>query len=459
MMRPLLFGFLGVSVLGACSQDELSPSAPDCRPLGETLQAQTAPPRRGDMAFGYDTQCNRVFMFHGDNAEPVQCGPAASRFLDDAYTFDVASGTWAAIDVQGTNRPLTRARAVGAWDSTRHRFLLFGGRFRDGTAGPYTYLNDLWAFDPQTRAWTELWPQTGGPGEPCGTGMNGRMNAVATYDPNGDRFIVMGGGCISNDFQTFPVSNDIWAFDLQTNQWRNLWNDPARGAPGRLFHAGALDTTRNRLYVFGGGQEDAFFAFDLRDMWYFDLDRLTWIREPRAATCTDDAECAPQTCFVGPDRRAGGGQLGLCNTPRARIKHVMAYDDIHDQIVLFAGHDNAALGNDNDLWTFNPDSRAWTLRNLGDVFNAPAIGFCDFPTDFATVDPSTPERRESHLFVVAGGQAILYGGRSDCGLVNDTWTLDLSDYTWTEVNRSFSGMTCYRAGRTDCEQANARKCG
>lgn len=471
MKCRLLCSLLAAPLLFACSDDDGGSGTPDagnsspdagraatCPALGTELQAQTAPPRRGDMTFAYDAGCDRVFMFHGDNAEPMQCNPAASQFMDDGYTFDVNTQTWAEIDVQGPSRPLARARAVGAWDSTRNRFLLFGGRFRNEPSEPYTFLNDLWAFDPETRMWTELSAQTEGPGEPCGTGTTGRMNAVGAYDPKGDRFIVVGGGCLSASL-TFPVTNNVSAFNLATETWENLWDDPNNGAPPRLFHSGALDTTRDRLYIFGGGGEDAFLNFDMRDMWYFDLNTSNWVSAPRLASCTDDSMCGGTACFIGPDRQTPGG-LGLCSTPRARIKHTMAYDEARDQIVLFGGHDNAALGNDNDLWTFDPETREWTLRELGDVFSGEgATGFCVFPADFATVNITTPERRESHLFVVGGDRAIMYGGRSDCGLVNDTWILDMTNYTWTEVNPSFSGMTCYRSGRTDCAEPNARKCG
>src|SRR5687767_4718339 len=41
-----------------------------CEPLGPELQAGSAPLRRGDMAFAYDTNCDRVVMFFGDKAEP-----------------------------------------------------------------------------------------------------------------------------------------------------------------------------------------------------------------------------------------------------------------------------------------------------------------------------------------------------------------------------------------------------
>lgn len=164
------------------------------------------------------------------------------------------------------------------------------------------------------------------------------------------------------------------------------------------------------------------------------------------------------TCDAGA---CGGAPCvdGLCSTPKGRIKGAMSYDANRNQILLFAGHDDGQLGNDNDLWALKLDTGTYERIEQNDTFNRGAFGFCDFPADFATVVEGTPERRESHLWVVAGDTAIMYGGRSDCGLVNDTWTYDLQTGTWSESNTSFNGMTCFRSGRTDCNESDARKCG
>ena len=59
-----------------------------CDPPSEPLPTGMAPARRGDMAFAFDTNCERVVMFFGDKAEPQNCGPAASDFLTDGWVFD-----------------------------------------------------------------------------------------------------------------------------------------------------------------------------------------------------------------------------------------------------------------------------------------------------------------------------------------------------------------------------------
>lgn len=434
-----------------------------CPALGEVLQSGTAPTRRGDGAFAYDTGCERVFMFFGDAAEPQMCNPAAAQFLGDGYTYDARSGTWAQIEVQGEARPLDRVRASGAWDPTRNRFYLYGGRWRNGTQGAYTYLDDVWAFDPETRTWTALWPQgqAGGPVP--------RMNTVAVYDQVGDRLLVFAGGRASG--VEFAVDSQTWAFDLEARTWSQIARGGTQPTP-RLFHMGALDTKRNRLWVFGGGGRDSFTsAADFyNDLWWLDLATESWSKVPEAPSCRNDAACGGAPCVNG-----------TCNTPATRIKGAMVYDEGRDQLVLFGGHDATDLGNENDLWTFGIEGGAWRREKVGDELNpvpctndddcpstrtcdqlagtCEQFGFCDFAADFATFDPTSPERRESHVFVGGGDKVFMYGGRTDCGLVNDTWQLDLGTLQWLELTPSFSGLTCYRSGRQDCGEPTARKCG
>lgn len=405
--------------------DPNPPQTEDCTALGPELQAGTAPERRGDMASAIDKRCGRAIIFYGDRAEPVQCGPVASQFLSDGYAFDLDTGVWTEIEVQGGNAPLRRARAAAAWDETSNRFIMFGGRYRPGTSGAYTFLKDLWAFDPSTRTWEELSPQN----SPNGPG--GRMNSAIAIDHANNRVLVFGGGQISADFMSFVVDSQTWAFDLGTRMWSQIGsNSPP---PPRLFHAVTFDRMRERFYVFGGGGPNSFSDASefYNDVWYLDLAMDRWVR---AANNT------------GPD---------------ARIRPEIEYDAARDQLVMFAGHDNTDTGLRNDLWTFNLETFEWSEIKAGDTLNQPQRGFCDFPGNFTTPDLCSPERREAHTFEIFGNRAFMFGGRTDCGLASDTWLLRLDTMEWSRVVNSFTGMTCYRLGLSavECEAPDSRICG
>lgn len=395
-------------------------------PHATPLPEGTAPSRRGDMAFAFDPDTARAYLFFGDRAVPEQCSPPPSDFLSDGYVFDARTDAWSAlVPVDPDTAPIPRARASAVWDAQGQRVILFGGRYRDGTRGPYDFPNDLWAYEPATGLWTELAP-SGVPGAP-----EGRMNAGMVYDARRNWVILYGGGYLTPGLQ-YVLTPGLWAYDLGESRWIPL-RPETRPAPDRLFHSVALDTRRDRLYVFGGGDEGALFnPVFFSDLWYVDLSTRAWTQVPRE----------PDAAW-----------------PAGRIKATLDYDAARDRLIMFAGHDDTALGNENDVWQFSPETGRWARLIEGDTYANPQIDFCDFPADFATFDPNSPERRESHLFLIMGDEALMYGGRTDCGLANDTWRFDLGTDSWHQVTNSLSGMTCYRSGRLDCDAPGARKCG
>jgi len=67
--------------------------------------------------------------------------------------------SWTELTPSEGSTPPVRMRAAGVYDPIRHRLIIIGGR----TSG--RELNDVWAFDLEDNAWTELTP-TGGEAPP-----------------------------------------------------------------------------------------------------------------------------------------------------------------------------------------------------------------------------------------------------------------------------------------------------
>ncbi len=81
----------------------------------------------------------------------------------------------------------------------------------------------------------------------------------------------------------------------------------------------------------------------------------------------------------------------------------------------------------------------------------PSNGFCDFPADFTAVDAESPERREAQVSAVTeDGQLLTFGGKTDCGIINDAWSYDIASDAWTQLVRASVGESCVRIAR-DCE--------
>lgn len=120
-------------------------------------------------------------------------------------------------------------------------------------------------------------------------------------------------------------------------------------------------------------------------------------------------------------------------------------------LTLVAGHDDEALGNRNDVIALTADGVARVLRP-GDRLVQAGNGFCDFPANFTAPDMDGPERRSAFVFAhdPMRNRALVYGGKTDCGLAGDVWAIDLGTGAWSPQRATSDGLSCVRAGRTGC---------
>ena len=65
---------------------------------------------------------------------------------------------------------------------------------------------------------------------------------------------------------------------------------------------------------------------------------------------------------------------------------------------------------------------------------------------------NSPERRQYQTFVsiLGEGRAILFGGKGDCGYLDDTWNFSFEDHQWTEIEPAGQGEACMRTGQEGC---------
>jgi len=339
----------------------------------------------------------RLVVFGGDEGVPVEC-TSQTDFTGETWAFVAACNAWERIEAG--DGPPARGRHVAAWDEARGRMLVYGGRTREGTSGTYTNFDDLWALDVATETWTLL--SGGGPGA--------RNMAVGVV--SGDQFVIYGGNK-SDSGASYDSQKDVWSFDLVANEWVEL--SPGSGPGKRIFHAASLSPDGKTMYVYGGGDDNAFTGPFFGDLWALDLDAPAWT-----------------------ELHAGGG-----GAPDNRIwPNLLTEPD--GSILMWAGHDDGSLGNRNDLWRFDTASGDWTQLEEGDVQSNDANGFCDFPADFVTPDLEAPERRDAGAAALDGsGRLWVFGGKTDCGIINDVWSWDAG--TWTERSPASFGEICLRA--------------
>jgi hypothetical protein len=367
------------------------------------------PSARGDVVAALDVGVTKMVVHGGDSAYAVCPAFPTPKHESDTWVMEVGCGAWKKIE---GDSPGSRARAAMATDSQKNRAVLFGGRTRAGASGAYTLFNDVWAFDFGAEAWSKI--------ETTGQAPSARANAAAAYDAKGNRLLVFGGNT-STSGTAFAPQNDTWALDLGTNAWSKLAGQAS--PPARLFHAMAVDAEGRRAWTFSGGDDQAFTGPFLGDLWQMNLDTGAWSQIQAAG-----------------------------EAPRPRIKHAMLFDAKGKRVLVFGGHDDGQVGNQNDVHALDVSVSppVWSRVGGGDVFNKPSTGQCAFPADFTTIDKNAPERRESFAFAPrADGRGFyVWGGKGDCGVLADGWWFAGGANAWAPMKQSPLGLSCLRVSTT-----------
>jgi N-acetylneuraminic acid mutarotase len=152
-----------------------------------------------------------------------------------------------------------------------------------------------------------------------------------------------------------------------------------------------FDPITRRLIMFGGfyGASGA----GLNYTWIYDPHTNAWARAP-----------------VSLDRPL----------PPARASTMMVFDPDTGKLIMFGGgvriRGDTLVAEEqfNDTWAYDPSSNTWT--NLSPAGAVPEARYCHV----MAYDPSTKK-------------AILFGGITAAGPVNDTWAYDPVANTWTEL--------------------------
>jgi N-acetylneuraminic acid mutarotase len=196
--------------------------------------------------------------------------------LNDLWEFSPAANTWtwvsgsSTIDAQGVYGTVGVAAAGSvpgarsgstSWTDSNGNLWLFGGNGDDskGSAGD---LNDIWEFNPTTKAWTWVSGSItadapgvyGTLGVPAATNVPGaRAYSVSWIDSSGDLWLFGGTGFSS----TFGYLNDLWEFDFTSKEWvwvsgSNTLSVQNGGQPGIYGTLGTAATTNTP-----GGRESA----------------------------------------------------------------------------------------------------------------------------------------------------------------------------------------------------------
>lgn len=196
--------------------------------------------------------------------EDIQTGKIQANGDIHILSIRKEEAKWYKEQINGDERPVARSQHIALWskEATQNKVFVFGGHH-----DAKTRLNDSWYYDRSTQEWERihdekdnLTNQESTVGAP-----HPRANMGACiYD--GKVWIFGGHGGLQYQRTSF---NDLFAFDLATNNWEKInYNNAA--PDGRGGHS--LFAYNNKLYVYGGWNAEMQF----NNVVEFDLDKREW---------------------------------------------------------------------------------------------------------------------------------------------------------------------------------------
>ena len=345
-----------------------------------------------------------LWLFGGFGTDSVG---AVSSELNDLWQFNPATTQWTwmgGVSTFGTSETyLGVYGTVGipaatdspgsrygseSWTDANGNLWLFGGYGVGSSLGYIGELNDLWEFNPSTFEWTwmsgtartnalGIYGTLGAPSAANYPG--GRQNGVSWTDNSGNFWLFGGEGFDSATPSVDGYLNDLWEFNINTNEWTWMGGsdilDSVGGQPGvygtlgvaapgnvpgaRLDAVSWIDNGGN-LWLFGGQGFDSIAYSNpvennaaLDDLWEYIPAENEWIWQGGSKTSRSQAwNCTPACGLPGVygtlDIPAAG------NIPGSRIA-ATGWTDSGGNFWLFggAGYDSSGKYADlNDWWEY-----------------------------------------------------------------------------------------------------------
>ena len=297
------------------------------------------------------------------------------------------------------------------------------------------FYNDIWRYNISSNAWT---PVSGSANLP---GVYGTQNVPATGNIPGSRWGATGrtdasgnlwlfGGFGYDSAGTLGLLNDLWNYNITTNQWtwisgsktvNQTGNYGIKGMPAGTNVPGArqasmswIDASGN-FWLFGGFDLDSVGSPDaLNDLWEFSGGQWTW---------KSGANVVNQTGVYGTQ-----GVAVATNVPGARWSSA-AWTDAVGNLWLFGGegYDSAGNGSLSDLWAYSGGQWIW-VKGPASVGQAGIYGLTPGPIIYPYVGNGPGSRFAPgywidpfNQFWMFGGEGFDSSGTNGNGLLSDLW--------------------------------------
>jgi N-acetylneuraminic acid mutarotase len=351
-----------------------TPEAPSPEPLAVAVETTALEPvampvaipagRRGaGLAAGAD---GTFLLFGGSKPQPEVKEFYRTDPLKDLWSYDPGKKSWTLLwgDVQRNMRATELSPGALEYHSVagdaNGNLLVFGGGERNVEKG-FDYMNVLWRFDVQKRAWGKLTRGLERNARNSETGPGARMFHSMALDKEGNVFVFGGFGVDRNEKDGHL--QDLWKFDLKTEKWTllsgSLLGDVKNsdtGPGGRSGSALVFDREGNLLLFGGRGLSQAERPQALDELWKFEVAKSRWTKLAKP-------EVAPSARYDFAWAASGDGGFY-----------------IH----------GGRSGNDlNESWKYDPATHKWELHPENKALSA---------------------RTNHSMASDANGNAVLFGG-------------------------------------------------
>lgn len=342
------------------------------------------------------------------------------------------------------NIPGARENSM-SWTDVNGNLWLFGGHGYS-TRSSEGYLNDLWKYDVTNNEWTwisgsDTSYEKGNYGSiliTANTNSPGARQNGYTWTDNSNNLWLFGGNGYGA-FGALGYLNDLWKYNITTNQWTWMSGSSTIGAvsvygtqgnantgnmPGGRFGGNAWIDNNNNLWLFGG-QENTGAIKRLNDLWKYNIGTNQW-------TWISGANTSNQLGVYGTK-----GISSSTNVPGSRQASV-SWKDASGNFWLFGGYGFPASGTTysylNDLWKYDIQINQWTWMSGSDLLNQiPTYG-----TKGITNSSNMPGARQMSIgwtdnnndlwMFSAWGYAVPVFGR-----INDLWKYSNTTNQWTWI--------------------------